>query len=117
DGQRVGCIKFDNYTMPHFLFALGVDHEMRVEDPDIVEPLNATRANNLRRYDSVYGPGNWTLVWLVAPKSNEEWRHALDLFRRRQTPAERSGVAFSNEALASLLGAIFAPAVAPHTTH
>jgi hypothetical protein len=116
DGQRISCIKFDSFTVPHALFAMGVAHSLNADDPDIVDPVNTTRARIIACYDAIYGVGNWMPMWLDAPHTNNAWCHALKLFRQHRQPV--LAPAFGNEALAGILGAIFGNADAvPHTTH
>lgn len=121
DGLTVARITFDPFTLPHCRFAMGAEHLLAADDADITDPVNATRATVLRRYDEVYGAGNWLPIWLDAPQANPEWRDALNRHRERNRHAlHRAPVSmpFSTAALAGILGAIFGSADnAPHTTH
>lgn len=117
DGQRIGCIRFDDWTAPHCQFAMGAAHLLREDDPDIADQIHASRAALLRRYEAVYGIGNWMPMWLDAPQTNAAWRRALYLYRQRQTQPVQNAQ-FGNAALGGILGAIFNSAdSAPHTTH
>ena len=115
DGQLVNFVKFDRVTVAYAAFAMGAEHELASRDPDIISPVNVTRANAFRRYDAAYGAGNWVAVWLDAPRINSSWRHAIELLRARQAQPAPS---FSTQGLVGILGAIFGSAdAAPHTTH
>lgn len=72
----------------------------------------------LRRYDALYGVGNWLPMWLDAPQSNASFRRALQIMRERQAYATQLTPAFGDLALSGILRAIFnSPAAAPRTTH
>jgi hypothetical protein len=120
DGQHVAHVTFTSFTYPHHQFAMGTQHFLDEANPDISEAVLATRASIIQRYDDVYGASNWMPLWLDAPLANADWRAAISRFRMRSASSARATGApsFSNAALASLLGAIFASAdSAPHTTH
>jgi len=118
DGQRIDCIKFDNWTLPHSRFAMGAEHVMSEDDVAIAAPVRMTRAAMLRRYDALYGAGNWLPMWLDAPQNNASFRRALQIMRERHAYATQLTPAFGDAALSGILRAIFnAPAATPRTTH
>jgi hypothetical protein len=118
DGQRIDCIRFDNLTLPHSRFAMGAEHVLTEDDVAIAAPVRMTRASMMRRYDALYGVGNWLPMWLDAPQSNASFRRALHIMRERHAYATQLAPTFSDVALSGILRAIFdSPAAAPHTTH
>jgi hypothetical protein len=122
DGQRIARIKFDGFTHRHCMFAMCIEHTFCEDNTDISEPVIATRAAMVHRYDEVFGVANWMPLWLDEPRTNPDCAAALHRMRERNrhalTGANAGPISFGADALSGILGAIFgAPATTPHTTH
>ncbi|SIT43745.1 hypothetical protein BN2476_350269 [Paraburkholderia piptadeniae] len=113
DGLIVKPVVFDEHTAPHFLYAMGVEHTFAArEEAFIAEAVDFTRKTMLRRYDEIYGAGNWIPLWLADPRSVAEWRNAMSIARQLATTPS-TPTAFSDRALQGILRDVMGPASAP----
>ncbi|CAG9256117.1 hypothetical protein [Paraburkholderia caribensis] len=115
DGQLVKPVVFDEHTAPHFLYAMGVEHTFTAGDVALVsEAIGFTRKTMLRRYDEVYGAGNWIPLFLLRPRDIDEWRNAMTIARQRAAAQRLAAATFTDRALAGILRDVLASEAAAH---
>ncbi|RKE35245.1 hypothetical protein B0G76_1306 [Paraburkholderia sp. BL23I1N1] len=114
DGQIVTGVRFDDACAPYAAYAMGAAHSFSgQEHAGIAEAVDYTRTCVLRRYDEVYGAGNWMPIWLDSPRAVPEWRHAMSIVRQRAT-APMPSPAFGDTALKGILRDVMSGNAAPH---
>ncbi|WP_225031772.1 hypothetical protein [Paraburkholderia sp. XV] len=115
DGQLIKPVVFDEHTAPHFLYAMGVEHTFTACDVALVaEAVEFARKTLLRRYDEVYGVGNWIPLYLMRPREIDEWHIALSIARQRAAARRQAAATFTDRALAGILRDVLASEASAH---
>ncbi|BCF88715.1 hypothetical protein [Paraburkholderia largidicola] len=117
DGHIIAHLDFDHLTAPHCRYAMGAEHTFVEHDEALTkEIVSHTRRVLLRRYDEIYGQGNWIPLWLDNPRVSPEWRHAMSLARElavKVAPLIPTR-GFSERALQGIMRDIIAADAVPH---
>lgn len=114
DGQGVALIRFNDWTMPHVRFAMGIDQESDARG-DTSITVDSMRAEVEAAYNVCLGRGNWHAVWVEQPKQDPM---CLDALRAMHADLDAK-IAQRNAALIeSLFGShAFEQESCSHATH